>query len=99
MLAVIRRAVTLGEGHSVSINVRDLEEALEIRSEDLKGLLDDLARYDVGGWSEEDDNQYHAHVSDPSRQMGWLDLAEFCSGEGLDLRRLVVDRDFSILDD
>jgi len=98
MLSLIQRAVTLKIHDSVSLNVRDVEDAFGISYEELKVLLDDLIRYEVGGWTEEDESQYHAYLEDPSTYMSWLDLAKFCKNEHVDLRLLVIDRDFSILD-
>lgn len=98
MLAVVRRAVRLKNRDRASVNVYDLHSAMDLPHNTIRELGEALERYNVGGINEVDEGKHEMVINDPSYYIGWIELAEFCVDEKIDLRQIIVERRFDLLD-
>jgi hypothetical protein len=101
-VAVIRRAVKVGRqqfsGVSVSVEMREFSATHKVSLARLKRFVATLESHGLGGHSELDPGIHHVTLNDPARTITWLDVAEYCETEGVDLEDVVVRLKFGLLD-
>lgn len=102
ILAIIRRAIKLGNRDAITVHVDDVESVLGLSSDQLKKKGDSLERYKVGDIdlyaTDRDTDEYHVRIKDPSGYLTWYDIDAFCKKEGLKLEDLVLHLGFGALD-
>jgi hypothetical protein len=103
MLSVIKRAIKLESDHhgAVSVHTDDVSSSFKIDHTELKRLGAALERFHVGDISDvgmDYDPQYHVGIYNPSDDLTWFDINEFCSKTGHSLDEFVIHLKFGLLD-
>lgn len=100
MLSCILRSKKLGFGWDgrVEPDAEDIISALGVSGYKLGKHAKALERYDVGFMDDPEPGVNLLRVFDPSELMRWCDIASFCDAHDIDLRRIVVDVNFALLD-
>lgn len=100
LLAVFRRAEKLGTDRfgRAAVDTDDINGALGIPDDKINKECKALERYGLGGLDETEPKVYQVALSDPSDYVTLWDISAFCKERGIDLRKFLIDVDFSLLD-